>query len=212
MIKTTRRRVAHRKRNGIQHDAVHVNVKIAPGLPSMRTREARAVIVGAIRKQRGLFDFRVIEFAILSNHMHLIAEAASASELGRAMKGLGVRIARGLNKLWGRAGTVVPDRYHHRVVRKLHELRRLVRYVLQNARRHGVRVPNDRPDEYSSGPWFEHWHDHVGRTFSTEPRPVERPGGMALQCAHRFGIELTERPTPAPPLPYQRRGRRLSRL
>jgi hypothetical protein len=97
MIKTTRRRVAHRKRNGIQHDAVHVNVKIEPGLPSMRTREARAVIVGAIRKQRGLFGFRVIEFAILSNHMHLIAEAASASELGRAMKGLGVRIARGLN-------------------------------------------------------------------------------------------------------------------
>jgi hypothetical protein len=43
--------------------------------------------------------------------------------------------------LWGREGVVFPDRYFHRVVRKVHELRRLVRYVLQNARRHGARVP-----------------------------------------------------------------------
>ena len=221
MIKTTRRRVAHRSRHGIMHDALHLTVRIAMGLPSMRTKAARRVIVEAIREQRGRFDFRIVEFAILSNHMHLIAEACDAKELGRAMPmrtGLSGRLARGLNKLWRRKGPVFPDRFHHRVVRKvhelheLHELRGLVRYVLQNARRHGIQVPNNRPDEYSSGPWFPHWHGCDGRTFTAEPRPVEWPGRMELQCAHRFGIELTERPDPAPPLRDPRRRRRLSTL
>jgi hypothetical protein len=35
----------------------------AGGLPSMRTAKARAVIVEAIRAQRGRFDFHVVQFA-----------------------------------------------------------------------------------------------------------------------------------------------------
>jgi len=212
MLKTTRRRVPHRRRTGIKHDALHVSVKIERGLPSMRTPRARAIIVDALREQRGRFGFRVVQYSILSNHIHMVAEAASAEELGKAMKGLSVRIAKGLNKLWERAGTVFPERYYSRVVRKVHELRRLIRYVLQNARRHGVPVPNDRPDEYSSGPWFWHWEGHRGRTFSAAPSPVEAADGMALAHALTFGIGLTERPTPAPPLRDPRRRRRLSTL
>jgi REP element-mobilizing transposase RayT len=212
VIKTTRLRVAHRTRDGIMHDALHLAMHAAGGLPSMRTPKARAVIVEAIRAQRGRFGFHVVQFAILSNHIHLIAEASTAKELGRGMKGLQVRISKGLNKLWEREGVVFPDRYFHRVVRKVHELRRLVRYVLQNARRHGVRVPDDRPDEYSSGMWFESWIGHLGRTFSSEPSPLERASRMELSCATGFVLELTERPTPAPPLRDPRRRRRLATL
>lgn len=212
MIKTTWKRVSHRPRGQIIHDVLHVSMELCRGLPSMRTPRARSVIVQAIANQRGRFEFRIVEFAIIDNHMHLIVEAASPRELGRAMKGLAVRMARGLNKLWGRTGRVFADRYWSRVVRKVGELRRLVRYVLQNARRHGIRVPDDWPDVYSSGLWFRHWQGHHGRTFSKEPPPTQPASRMELECAQRFAIELTERPTPAPPLKDPRKRRRLYRL
>ena len=191
-------------------NVLHVGMRIEAGLPGLRTRLARAVILKAFREQRGHFEFRIVEFAILSNHMHLIVEAKDAEELAAAMKGLAVRIARGLNKLWERAGQVFADRYWSRVVRKVHELHRLVRYVMQNARRHGVEVPSDRPDEYSSGPWYEFWNGHQGQTFSQEPRPTERPSDMALQCARRFVLELTETPQPRPDWRTRDRGDRMT--
>ena len=211
MTKTTARRVPHRSRNGIQHDVLHIAMHLVRDLPNMRTKAVRACILDALRAARGRFGCRFVEFAILDNHIHLVVESRDGFELGRAMKGLAVRIARGLNKLWGRSGQVFTERYFHRVVRKVHELRRLVRYVLQNARRHGVRVPDDRPDECSSGPWFRHWHGHLGRTFSSEPSPLDEASSMALQCALRFVIELTDRPDPPPPLPGVRK-RRLCKL
>ena len=142
--------------------------------------------------------------------MHLIVEAADAEELAAAMKGLSVRIARGLNKLWERTGQVFADRYWSRIVRKVYELRRLVRYVMQNARRHGVRLPADRPDEYSSGLWFEFWEGHLGQTFSKEPCPTERPSDMALQRARGFVVELAETPRPTPDWRTRDRGDRMT--
>ena len=212
MIKTTRKRVSHRPRGQVMHDVLHTEIEICRGLPSMRTPRAGSVIFEAIRAVRSRFFFRVVQFSILGNHIHFIVEAANPSELAKGMKSLGVRIARGLNKLWGRKGRVWADRYWSRVVRKVHELRRLIRYVLQNARRHGVPVPDDRPDAYSSGPWFESWLGHEGRTFSEAPSPVERANTMAHECAARFQIGLTECPRPAPPLKDPRKRRRLYRL
>jgi REP element-mobilizing transposase RayT len=169
-------------------------MRIEEGLPSLRTPQVLAIVRGAFRAQRGRFKFRIVEFAVLSNHVHMIVEAKDAEELSAAMKGLLVRIAKALNKHWDRAGKVWEDRYWSRVVRKVHELRRLIRYVLQNARRHGVRLPNDRPDPYSSGPWFDQWAGHQGQTFSREPAPTERPNRMELEHARRSMLELTDNP------------------
>ena len=56
--------------------------------------------------------------------------------LSRAMKGLGVRLARGLNKLWGRWGRVVKDRYHDRALKTPREVRNALVYVLHNVKKH----------------------------------------------------------------------------
>jgi len=53
----------------------------------------------AARERLGV---RIIHFSIQADHIHLLVEAADEIALGRAMKGLGVRLARGLNRLSGR--------------------------------------------------------------------------------------------------------------
>jgi hypothetical protein len=60
---------------------------------------------------------RLIHFSIQSSHIRMVVEARNARALSRGMQGLTVRIARRLNRLWGRTGAVFADRYHSRSLR-----------------------------------------------------------------------------------------------
>ncbi|HUJ28482.1 MAG TPA: transposase, partial [Myxococcales bacterium] len=79
---------------------------------------------------------RIVHFAILGNHLHLIVEAGSAEDLSRAMQGLGIRLAKRLNALQRRHGGVFADRYHAHVLGSRRATAHAVRYVLSNYRRH----------------------------------------------------------------------------
>ena len=90
---------------------------------------------------------RVCEFSIQGNHIHVVVEAGNHEALATTMQGLGVRVARGLNRMMRRKGKVLADRYHARLLRTPTEVRHAVHYVRNNFRKHtgatGV-------DEYSS--------------------------------------------------------------
>ena len=54
------------------------------------------------------------------------------------MQGLGIRLAKAINRRLGRKGRVWEDRYHGRPLRTPREVRHGLAYVLLNARKHGV--------------------------------------------------------------------------
>jgi hypothetical protein len=68
--------------------------------------------------------------------MHMIVEAPDRKALGRAMKGLGVRIARALNRVMERHGRVIGDRYHARILKTPTEVRHARHYLVTNAQHH----------------------------------------------------------------------------
>jgi hypothetical protein len=131
---------------------------------------------------------RLIHFSVQGNHLHLIVEAADRTALGRAMRGLQIRMARGLNRLFGRAGRVFADRYHARAMRTPRETRNGIAYVLLNARRHafqrGLDLRNDRIDPCSSGLAFDGWK---GRPMlePDDPIPVAAPHSWLLRIGWR---------------------------
>ena len=88
--------------------------------------------------------------------LHFVAESRDERSLTRGMIGLTVRIARALNKLWRRVGSIFSDRFHARILRTPREVRNALVYVLQNARKHGAWRALF-PDVYSSGASFEGW-------------------------------------------------------
>ena len=90
------------------------------------------------------------------NHIHFIVEAADQIALGRAIKGLLVRMARALNKVMDRKGQVFADRYHAHLLRSPREAANAVRYVLDNWRMHALRDGRPAPtgiDPYCSTAW-----------------------------------------------------------
>jgi hypothetical protein len=117
------------------------------------------VVTRAFAAGRERFGFRLTEFSMQSNHIHLIAEASDRSALSRGMQGLLVRISRAVNRLWRRRGPVFADRFHSRALETPREVRNALVYVLQNARHHGLRLLGFDP--YSSGAWFDGWSTNL---------------------------------------------------
>jgi len=170
-------------------------VRLHAGLPSLRQNAARAAIERSFRAAGARVEFRLAEYSLQSNHVHLIAEASDESALSRGMQGLLVRVARALNRLWRRRGSVFSDRYHARQLRTPREVRTALVYLLHNARHHGLRILGIDP--FSSGRWFDGWN--------RGPAVAVRSAGAAARTWllrvgwRRHGlIGLEERPREAP--------------
>ena len=80
-------------------------------------------------------------------------------------------MAKGLNRLWGRKGSVFADRYHDKVLRTPREVRNALAYVLNNARRHGLRLAQGL-DFFASRWWFDGWREGVRARGVPVVRPV----------------------------------------
>ena len=132
-----------------------VTTRLQTGLGSLRRPRELALIRTALSEASERSDFQVVHHSIQSNHVHLILEARDREALTAGMRGLLVRLARGLNRLWLRCGSVFADRFHARALRTPREVRNALVYVLQNARKHGIGMRG--ADPCSSGPWFEGW-------------------------------------------------------
>ncbi len=120
--------VSHAKRPALAaRFPVHVTLKLVQGLPSLRQKSAFLVVKQAFARASERFGFRLVHHSVQSNHVHLLVEAQDERALSRGMQGLGVRIARSLNTFWQRAGRVLVDRYHARILRTPREVRNALR-------------------------------------------------------------------------------------
>ncbi len=132
-------------------------------------------------------DFRLVHYSIQGNHAHLIVEADNDVALGRGMKAVGSRLARVVNRIFGRCGPVLADRYHVHVLRTPRAVRNALAYVLLNARRHAAQAGRTLSrafaiDPASSGRWFAGWRRPVGKTGPPPPgiMPVAQPRSWLL--------------------------------
>ena len=147
--------VPHRTRQELLgRHPVHVTVRVRDDASKLRTKACFRAIAPALAGGRDRFGFRLVHFSVQSNHLHLVAEAENRTSLARGMQGLGVRIAKALNRVLGRRGKVFADRYHAHVLRSAREVANAVAYVLGNIRVHaarrGVRLHPEVVDPMSS--------------------------------------------------------------
>lgn len=145
---------------------VHVTLRLEDGLPSLRRKDAARAIEACFVAAKGRHGSRLTDYSIQDDHIHMIQEiereyAEERREGGRwirdgrgalsvSMKGLKVRLARSLNRTWGRTGRVLAERYHVHALRTPREVRHAKRYVLDNVRVHGTVFVDRISDPFSS--------------------------------------------------------------
>jgi putative transposase len=187
--------VAHRGRG--EHKAahpVHLTLRARRAVPALRSERSFPAVRDALRKASRP-EFRVVQFSVQDDHLHLIVEAQDAATLSAGARGLSIRLARAINKAHRRRGAVWGDRYHTRALETPRETRHALVYVLMNFKKHH---PHDRPpvDPYSSAPWFDGFRRPL--PSPEEPSPTWRPRTwLAARGWRRHGlIHGSERPKP----------------
>ena len=146
----------------------HVTIKLKKGLKSLRRKEELAVVMAAIARVNGGGRVRIVEFSIMSNHVHMLVEARNSADLSKGMASLNTGLGMRLNRLWDRVGegSVFLERFHLEVIKSPTQMRRVLTYVLRNDVRHGLGL--GRLDPCSSAMSFGGF--------------VERQGGPKRAC------------------------------
>ncbi len=178
--KAPRTRVPHRARPKLAaRFPVHVTVRLLDGLPRLRGFALAKILRRAFVRSCNHDGFRICQFSIQGNHIHLICEAKSRAALSRGVQGWKIRVTKGLNQPWHRRGTVFDDRYHLEIMKCPRQVRNGICYVMQNARRHGQPLPAwaGGVDPFSSAWYFHGWRDDRWRRgLAPPPDDPDAPG------------------------------------
>ena len=196
-----RPKVRHRAREAhVGTSPVHVTMRRAKGVPSLRSERLHNLLREAIRATRRA-GFRIVHYSIQADHVHLVLEADDASILTNGMRSFAVRVAMRVNRrIFGRrGGRVWGDRYHTEELSFPPQVRNTLVYVLANHRKHGEHDVGV-VDPCSSGPWWNGWMQIFEPP--SDPSPVEPPTTWLLRRGWRgrngFGyIHLGEVPRAA---------------
>ena len=139
--------------------AVHVTMRCRRGVPALRTRRHFALLRRAFAKHGGAAaggkGFRLIHFAVLGDHVHLLCEADSKQWLTRGVRALAISVARLLNVdgvrraggsldprhgEWstrrGWIGQIFGERYDAHVLGTPTEMANCLSYLFNNAKNH----------------------------------------------------------------------------
>ena len=186
----------------------HVTLRLGPASPSIARAWLMAKVlrpaIGASHKE----GFRVVEFNVLSNHVHLIVEADGEVALARGVQGLAIRIARRTNSALKRRGKLFGQRYHARQLRTAAQVRFALRYVLLNRKHHASghgalrRFFRGWIDPFSSGVWFRGWAEPLPTNTTTRgllhvPAPTAKPHTWLLRTGWRRAGPLSYDDQPA---------------
>ncbi|WP_394839043.1 transposase [Pendulispora rubella] len=220
-----RRKGAGRKRNpksGVPHRArpvhnaahpVHATLRTRDDVHGLRAARVFELLVRSI-KEASRTEFRIVQFSVQHDHIHLIVEACDKVSLSRGMRGLSIRLARAINRALVRRGSVWKERYHAHALKQPREVRNALLYVLMNHRKHGASPA--WLDPRSSAAWFDGWRkdalfEHALRDLArlTDLAPPVQPARTWLAREgwrrHRL-LGIDEGPglphpssTPAPP-------------
>jgi REP element-mobilizing transposase RayT len=153
------------------------------GLHTFRCQRVLFAFTRAIAKanQRALRrgEYRIVQFSIQGNHVHLLVEADDKGALRSGSQGLAIRFARAFNGVFQRSGKVWAERHDRRAVRSPRHLRNVLVYILQNHRKH---LPSKEAavslDPCSSAIWF----GGFGRAGPELEALARSPIGRVARC------------------------------
>ncbi len=121
----------------IATECAHVVIRVGEPVGALRRWKCYRAVNRALRITLQRAAFRIVHASIQRTHVHLLVEAADATQLARGMQGFQISAARHLNRAIGRPrGNVFIDRYHATVIRSPTQCRNAVAYVLNNWRKH----------------------------------------------------------------------------
>ena len=110
-----------------------------------RTDNDRMLFLRYLRHAAGSTRSQIHAFALMSNHVHLLASGGAPGSLSSLVQSVGRRYAYYVNRAYGRTGTLFEGRFHSSLVDSDAYLFKCMRYIEMNPVRAGL---VDDPRDY----------------------------------------------------------------
>ena len=125
-------RILHFRREISTQRPMHITQRLIPGLPSLRTQHVERKVASLVvaMQERGV---TVFARCTMGTHLHLFVRAKNRRALADACRYFFGQLARFVNALWKRKGSVFGERYFSRPVRNALQIWNTLGYVLRNA-------------------------------------------------------------------------------
>ena len=170
---------------------MHVTLRAVAAIRCLRSNRAFPAVRHALAVSSRA-DFRIVEFSVQDDHVHLIAEADHARALASGIRGLVIRLAHAVNRALRRRGRVWDDRYHARALTTPREVHNAIAYVLRNRQKH---CAGERGlDPCSSALWFDGWREAVATVAAAAPVVRARTWLAAVGWRRHGLLGIDERP------------------
>lgn len=156
--RSRRPNVPHRARP--KHDAGHpVHVTLRSLFRPLRSQHVFPTVCLAVKgaTTRNEKRFRVVQFSVQWDHVHLVVEADDKRALSSGMRSVAIRIALYVNRLVRRRGRFWADRCHFCELTSPRQVRNALVYVLANFRKHAKGALPPGLDAFSSSGHFDGW-------------------------------------------------------
>ena len=156
--RSERANVPHRVRP--KHHAGHpVHVTLRSLFRPLRSQHVFPTLCLAVKgaTRRDEKRFRIMQFAVQWDHVHLVVEASDRRALSSGVSSVAIRIARYVNELLRRRGRLWADRWHGRELGSPRQVRNALVYVLANFRKHSKTRLRPGVDAFSSAARFDGW-------------------------------------------------------
>ncbi len=167
----------------VRHISIRTNGALLRLLP---TGEANQIIAGIIAKYQEVFEIVIFAYAILGNHLHLLA-MAPRSNLWRFEQAVNREIAKRINRLQNARGHFWERRYDEQVVLEDEDILEAFLYVTCNAVSHGL---VEHPMLWPGVNSYQHSLDGKDREYLFTDYTAY---GKALRLAKNRGEEISIR-------------------
>lgn len=87
-------------------------------IPSMIRRDVAKVVKEALEQGQERLECRIVVYRLQKDRLDVLCEADNADHLSRCLQGLGIRVAKAINRLQGTRGKVFAERFRQEVLDK----------------------------------------------------------------------------------------------
>ena len=158
--KEGKRRVPHTTRPKVNEEhaaSITLRLRVAEFGGNLRDLPTLMVVLACIEAANDRFGMRICHYSVQTNHIHQLVEAEDSACLTRGMRGLNTRLARQLNKHFGRKGPIFEDRFHGKQIETNDHVGASIQYVGTNDANHDCVMTFLPFDPCSSAAAFKYW-------------------------------------------------------
>ena len=98
----------------------------------------KELFICVLKKAKKKYRFKIIDFCIMSNHIHLVIQPHPSEDISKIMQWILSMFAVIFNKLHGYKGHVWYDRFKSLIVESLKQLEALLEYIKNNPVKAGL--------------------------------------------------------------------------